>query len=455
MRRPPAFAPLTWFIAAAALAVTFATIDVGAQGGGQGVGNGGGGWICRENDAKKSLRWIQTLDLFEAEHEWGYTPKRSEADEFRQISDALGELRPLMPEFVADTEKALKIARKGVLVQGPLPRRERGSQKPIQDDIATVPPGVHTCPNGTWERIQLAVFYDPNELEIDRDWYRLLPKTERAALYLHEAIYLLLRKGPGKDPNSIRTRQIVGILLSTLPAEHKAQLIRYQLDHPEIQNRETVLERDGKFNALQGSEKLQLTEYFFARMQTLFKDSPVDAATEVLIQGHEKIAQKYGEDAAAARRFVQDAQPVSVLAAKAKVDSLPAIDPLKLLGLSFDCVRYIPFGVGLPEGKGWYGFFFRPALFNEDNITGIRREDWNKKLVVDFDSMTLVKENLLIRDGTLLWEKNTSTIDVQNYWRALGQNELLGFSVVKKKESKDFFDMDYSPMLFFCKPRKK
>src|SRR5690606_23684593 len=50
------------------LGLMFLATNASAWTGGNGVGNGGGAWVCRE--ASDKLRWSQVVDLFEAESEF-------------------------------------------------------------------------------------------------------------------------------------------------------------------------------------------------------------------------------------------------------------------------------------------------------------------------------------------------------------------------------------------------
>lgn len=429
-----------WFAPIAVmLTALFFTNLAFSQGGGQGAGNGGGGWKCINAD--KSVRWIKTFDLFEAEHEWDMGIQSSEDAPEIQARAAIAALPDtlLLKKILGERLDEIIGKMPGIFVPGPLPI--------VTDDIASITPSDRTCKDGTWERVQLAIYWSNGKLEIDKDLYNhpKFSKTDRAALLLHEALYSLLRDSKGQDPNSIRTRMIVGFLLDkSLPAKNKAEKIQHLLDHPEYQNRFSSNARDGKYSE-QVSNTQALRDYFFARIQSIENPLALDADTKRMVD--------YIEKDKGSKTDIMQTQPISVNRMREVIKNLPAIDRDAFYNKHMDCVRYLPFAMAMdPEEKiRWVGFFAKPQLFDGNLDLDVSREEWSARVIADLDLFTLNDNLLQIQFGTILWEKKASETHSATLFRTFGKTEILGWNIHKNPSSANYWQDDWLPTLFYCK----
>ncbi|MCO4756339.1 MAG: hypothetical protein KC478_17800, partial [Bacteriovoracaceae bacterium] len=54
---------------------------------GEGAGNGGGVWVCQNQDQLKTIRWARLVDLYEAEKEFLLSMKSFGERNFQEIVD--------------------------------------------------------------------------------------------------------------------------------------------------------------------------------------------------------------------------------------------------------------------------------------------------------------------------------------------------------------------------------
>lgn len=196
--------------------LTFLSSVAQAKEGGS-VGNGGGAWVCRNSNSNP--QWVRTVDLFEAENEFGLTITRND----QLPSDMqLKQIRTAVKIVNAQFETALGFA---------LKRLKTSHQMVVDvelnitdDSLFRIKPAKKTCPNGTINYEQLANFTEYGKILIDRELFQKLSNTEQTALWLHEAIYLLERERK-KATNSVATRKLVGYLMSNTPAEDYQELL--------------------------------------------------------------------------------------------------------------------------------------------------------------------------------------------------------------------------------------
>lgn len=189
-------------------------------------GGGGGAVYCmgyndpmRPKWAKPVLDWaggtVTLLDLYEAENDLLpfrhklVVPHSNQPVEV-QVRNAINKMRVVNPDFAAAIWKSyLHIMQPG--------HNDRRSSYNI-----LAPPsndtGEHFYKDGC-KPTGIGYYDDINDvLEIAQSTLEKMDYTDRAAFWLHEAIYRILRLGSGEN-NSIETRLIVGHLLSNQPME--------------------------------------------------------------------------------------------------------------------------------------------------------------------------------------------------------------------------------------------
>ncbi len=178
------------------------------------VNNGGGLWGCVGSDTR--LRRAMLVDLFEAENEFGLDVIKSASGLAPEIAKYQIDLLTaanagLGNGFLRSLETVLKKIRpvNGILTF-------------VDDALYRLSPHPDQCSPGKWEYLQFANYTQQDQVLIRDDLWKstLVSEIDRAALLTHEAVYLWLRKEK-KDQDSVRARQIVGILFSTLPASEK------------------------------------------------------------------------------------------------------------------------------------------------------------------------------------------------------------------------------------------
>lgn len=177
--------------------------------GGDGAGNGGGFWLCKNKD--NSIRKMELVDFYEAKQEFKLKiqeyPGLSSIAILQKYKAKIQEINPrlyngLSPYFenlmtkLEPLDSALEI---------------------IDDTLFRVVPSEKWCKDGEATYLQMANFTDYGKILLDNDHFtsEKLNELNRAGLYLHEVVYEYLREKHG-DINSVRARKIVGIVSSTL-----------------------------------------------------------------------------------------------------------------------------------------------------------------------------------------------------------------------------------------------
>ena len=195
-----------------------------ATSGGSGVGNGGGLWTCRDENTDETLRWAYLLDLSEGDRDWGVHIEREVSlDRAAWILRAEDRMAKANVEFyMAYLTRKAEVQARFALV-------------PDSDFIGTEDFNLHTrpaqstCPHGTIPLVpeQLANFTPQGQLIVNRTLWEspVLADIDRAALYLHEGIYKLLRETQGHT-DSLKTRELVAYLFSNQPVSHYAHAFR-------------------------------------------------------------------------------------------------------------------------------------------------------------------------------------------------------------------------------------
>lgn len=183
---------------------------------GNGVGNGGGGWVCRTPDG--TIQWSEVVDLFEAQSEFGLTLENYSGFSTEEIVERVkARVESLnipfnqfgdLPKYL-DRLNYLKPTPKQILyVDTPL--------KVINDALYIMIPRADTCPGGIIHYEQVVNYHDDGTIEVQKEVFESLSNLSKAALIFHEAVYAN-RRGVGGfgDKNSVISRRFVGIAFST------------------------------------------------------------------------------------------------------------------------------------------------------------------------------------------------------------------------------------------------
>ncbi len=179
------------------------------------VGNGGGGWICREQSTY-DVRWLVSVDLFEARAEFGLRiPKVSELNEWEILRQKVAFIRAEVPELSLLIERDVHAFLERVIV---LP--DGSDLTKIDDGEIRVKPSPTSCVAGYLYYAQIANYTNDGRLLINGELWNepKFSNTDRGALLLHELVYKAMRERGG-DLTSARSRRIVGLLFSDLPPQ--------------------------------------------------------------------------------------------------------------------------------------------------------------------------------------------------------------------------------------------
>lgn len=178
------------------------------------VGNGGGTWVCFENQLG-IRRWVTLVDLFEAKHEFNLRLEEAKpGDPWALLGKKLFRISSEIPALASQLTLGSLELRKLIRF---VPRSSELTH--IDDGMIRVRPSPNSCLNGTLFYAQAANFTDDGRLLIADDIWSdpAFSDNDRAGLLLHEIIYKSMREKKG-DENSSRARRIVGLLFSDLPA---------------------------------------------------------------------------------------------------------------------------------------------------------------------------------------------------------------------------------------------
>ena len=181
--------------------------------------NGGGLWGCMVGTTFKRGMLI---DLFEARvHHELELIKPVSNDPFKIAADRMDFLRRDLPDVARSIESYMKKTLESH-------RFVEAILVDIKDRNPRIEPLPDWCPEGKWEGVQMAGFKIGEDLLIRKDlWNHAgLPQLDKGALLMHEAVYLWLRL-EHQDMDSVRARQITGLVFSTLPAaEMRARIFK-------------------------------------------------------------------------------------------------------------------------------------------------------------------------------------------------------------------------------------
>lgn len=183
------------------------------------IGNGGGIWACTTTQGV--LVRAELVDLFEAKNEFGLqiptVPNLLAQDIAKQKASILRGKNTLLTDKV--NFHLNEVLKKSRFVNAILQK--------IDDALFRIVPLPNTCKEGQWEYLQFANFTAQDQVLIRNDIWtsQLVSELDKGALLLHEAIYRWLRL-ENNDDNSIRSREIVGILFSNLNVDEMNRRIK-------------------------------------------------------------------------------------------------------------------------------------------------------------------------------------------------------------------------------------
>ena len=190
------------------------------------VGNGGGLWTCSMN---QNLEKAFLVDLYEAENEFALQLIQSNSNVDRILIERADYFQKNLSSYFQIWNGHLQNVQKNL-------RFVSSELVLIDDALFRIRPLPSTCKE-SWIYTQLANFTNLGHVLIRSDLWNspVVPELDKAALIWHEVIYAWLRAEYG-DLNSIRARQIVGILFSTLSSQQMTSEIDLVLKKGNGQN---------------------------------------------------------------------------------------------------------------------------------------------------------------------------------------------------------------------------
>ena len=195
------------------------------------IGNGGGAWVCREQNG--DIRWVKLVDLFEAESEFGLTTAQFPGSYTEIVDQVQVRLFKTNRGFFEVLSPYLE--RVGYLKNNPVAiQYTEDTLELIDDSLYRVKPKVSKCTGGVLVRDpksgepmipyeQVVNYKNDGNILVQSDLFNhLSTETEKAALVYHEAIYAY-RRDTAQDVDSVLTRRIVGLIFSTLSTDEVAK----------------------------------------------------------------------------------------------------------------------------------------------------------------------------------------------------------------------------------------
>lgn len=179
-------------------------------------GNGGGVWSCEGSSSE--LFDMMFMDVFEARREYQLIVPETAGEHLAYVQEKKAWIQKNLPQGI-QINKHIEYVEKNITW--------------IDDIIVSIPdaankitPHPSLCKQGEWKPVQLVNFTDDFRILIRRELFEspLLTNMERGAVYLHEGIYSFLRS-EFNDSTSVRTRAIVGFVISDLSDSEKVQRI--------------------------------------------------------------------------------------------------------------------------------------------------------------------------------------------------------------------------------------
>lgn len=172
------------------------------------VGNGGGLWTC---SFRQNLTQGMLVDLYEAEEEFSLELISSiETDPFKIVNERNNYIKINLPIFYNPwNQKLTESLNKIHFVNSELTI--------VEDALYRIKPLSSRCSEG-WSYTQFANYTNQDQILIRDDLWKnpIINPIHKAALVWHEVIYAWLRD-QYHEKDSVRARQIVGLLFSKLP----------------------------------------------------------------------------------------------------------------------------------------------------------------------------------------------------------------------------------------------
>jgi len=173
-----------------------------------GPGSTGGGTsiVCR--DASQNIVSAELLDLYEARILSGLSIPADDRQHDLQLEDAIVRASNVSPRVRNSNHSGiLRDLQNGVRAIKAKTKFLSGVTLKPTDDAEEV-----AAPRGCNVE-QTATYTDQGSVLIDADIWAVMDETNKAALYLHESLYAILRKLNG-DRTSVHTRRTVGLVFS-------------------------------------------------------------------------------------------------------------------------------------------------------------------------------------------------------------------------------------------------
>lgn len=174
------------------------------------VGNGGGLWTCTANQI---FQHGMLVDLYEAEEEFSLQLiSISQTDPMKIVEERNLYFKQNLPAYFYNWDKVLTDSIKKI-------HYVSAELTIVDDSLFRVKPLSTTCSSG-WIYTQFANYTIQDQILIRADLWNSanVNPLHKAALIWHEVIYSWLRD-QYQDTDSVRARQIVGLLFSTLPPQ--------------------------------------------------------------------------------------------------------------------------------------------------------------------------------------------------------------------------------------------
>ncbi len=184
------------------------------------IGNGGGVWACQ--DPQLEIYDIHFMDVFEARREYKLTLPETNLAPLEKVQEVKAWIAKSLAQYNKINQHIDYVEKNITWIQDVLTTIPDAANKTI--------PHPSTCKQGQWAAVQLVNFTDDFRILVRQDIFdsAYMSSLERAAVYLHEGVYSFMRTEYG-DTNSVRSRAIVGALLSSLPTDEKVAFIDKQI----------------------------------------------------------------------------------------------------------------------------------------------------------------------------------------------------------------------------------
>jgi hypothetical protein len=198
-----------------AFTIIFLTVVQTAQAGDK-VGNGGGLWTCSSD---QTLQHGMLVDLYEAEEEFSLQLIAvTQSDPMKIVEQQNNYFKENLPAYFYTWNKILTDSKQKI-------HYVNAELTIVDDSLYRVKPISTTCAAG-WVYTQFANYTNQDQILIRADLWNSskISPLHKAALVWHEVIYSWLRN-QFQDTDSVRARQIVGLLFSTLPPQEMIRRI--------------------------------------------------------------------------------------------------------------------------------------------------------------------------------------------------------------------------------------